>query len=150
MTQDLTDKEIDAFIEKFKPLVKWEYVDKWGSVNECFEEEYALAIFLMLDIVFTNTYWWEKSWDEKARSITGLFVNCNDVFMWACAESEDLLFSEIKDLYEHFLLDRNTGSVVWCIKKRKMMPQKPFYDEIQKKGIWNLDEMGLAPNPTWK
>ena len=27
-----------------------------------------------------------------------------------------------------------------------MLPQKPVYDIIMKKGIWNLDEMGLEEN----
>ena len=83
-------------------------------------------------------------WREDAVS---LHLNCNDVFAWGCADAEDVLHSDLADIYDHFVKDNKWGTAVWCIKRRKMRAQKPVYDEIKKEGIWDLDaiykELGI-------
>jgi hypothetical protein len=104
--------------------------------------ENGMLIFLLKnEIIFSNSHWWEKSWPEEAKKSIGLYVNCSDVFAWACSEAEGLYYEELKDLYDHCKKDSAFGSAVWCIKRRKASPQKPVYDAIMKAGIWNLDEI---------
>lgn len=68
-------------------------------------------------------------------------VVCNDVFCWGCADSQECPFHEISNLWDHYNLDPIWGTAVWCIKQRKVPPQKPVYDYIKKDGIWPVDEI---------
>ena len=68
------------------------------------------------------------------------------MFLWGISDAEELLYSEIKELYDYWYADVIWGSAIWVIKKRNYMPQKPVYDAIMEKGIWNLDCMNLRPN----
>ena len=61
-----------------------------------------------------------------------LWILCNDLFFWACADGEDFELSDLPDL-EKALLDSPThGDLLWCCRKRKMRPQKPYYKYIKK------------------
>jgi len=42
--------------------------------------------------------------------------------------------------------DPDWGVAVWCIGRRKQMPQKPIEKSIREAGVWDLDSMGLASN----
>ncbi len=93
--------------------------------------EYKLAHLLINDVIFCNNGWFFESWQVDHVS---LHVNCNDVFAWGCADSEDIKYSEIPELYDMWLKDPLWGSTVWCIKKRKIMPQKP----VESSKGWDL------------
>jgi hypothetical protein len=111
-----------------------------------FESEKALAMLLNNEVVFLNNHWWEKEWPEEAKQTFSINCNCNDVFAWGCADAEEITYDELKDLYDHFVKDPQWGSAIWCIKKRKLMPQRPVLISIEKNGIWDLSSMGLADN----
>jgi hypothetical protein len=111
-----------------------------------FETETAIATLLIESIIFLNSFHWEEEWNKEAKDKVSLNVNCSDVFAWGCADAETLDYKDIEDLFNHFKKDNLWGSSVWCIKKRKLMPQKPVYDKIMEIGIWNLDGMELKKN----
>lgn len=115
-----------------------------------FNTEKALAVLLLDNVIFLNDHWWENTWPEECRNLPSLNVNCNDVFCWGSADAVEIHHHEIQSLFEHWEKDKIWGPAIWCIKKENIMPQKPVYDDIMKKGIWNLDEMNLQPNLTWK
>jgi hypothetical protein len=116
------------------------------AVEMQFEDGKALAVLLANDVIFLNSYWWEKEWPEDARKVTALCVNCNDIFAWGCADAENLNYEDLQDLYDHWLKDKRNGSAVWCCKKRGQLPQAPVLKDIKAGGIWDMDSMGLAPN----
>lgn len=135
------------------------YKRKPEGVSEemIFEENEALAHLLAEDKVFINSHWWmkeeelgedekHKAWPEEACKTFSINVNCNDVFAWGCADAEEMMESDLEEVYEHHHKDPNWGTAVWCIKKRGELPQRPVYDAIMKAGVWNLDEMGLQEN----
>ena len=113
-------------IENYALDLKWE------------EPEYRLAHLLAKDVIFLNNGHWIKDWPKD--HIT-LHVNCNDIFMWGCADSEDITYSEIDDLYTMWKKDENWGPAAWCIKKRKAMPQQPVIEIFKKQGVWDLDKL---------
>jgi hypothetical protein len=115
-----------------------------------YDPERILAILLLENQVFLNSYYYKSEWTEDAKQTISVNANCSDVFAWACADAEPVMYSELIDLFEHFLKDRVDGVSVWCIKKRNLMPQKPYYDAIMRNGKWDLDSMGLEPNRTWE
>jgi hypothetical protein len=72
-----------------------------------------------------------------------LFVNCSDVFAWACSDAETISSDEeLKHLYEWCVSNKH-GSVIWCCVKRGMQPQKPIADLLRKDGCWvqRLDDL---------
>jgi hypothetical protein len=106
------------------------------------DPEHKLAHLLIEGEMFCNDGWWlikeGKPWQEGY--ITH-HVNCNDVFAWGCADSEDITYDKVGELYEMWKKDPIYGTAAWCIRKRKMMPQKPVEEAMRKAGIWDLEEL---------
>jgi hypothetical protein len=129
-------------------LMPWK--SKYGKTDRedemIFNEERALAHLLLNDVIFLNDHWWENQWPEKAKKISSLNVNCNDVFAWGCSDAEEMPHAELQKLYDMWLKDPEWGAAVWCMVQRNQMPQKPVEDRIRKAGIWDLDALGIEPN----
>jgi hypothetical protein len=115
------------------------YPDKEDTFE--FEDEKALALLLLNDVVFLNNNWWRKDWPKDAKKMISINVNCNDVFAWGCADAEGINYSDLEDLWDHFEKDPISGPTIWCIKKRKEMPQRPVEKKIREAGIWDLDKI---------
>ena len=155
----MEDKDI---IEAMKKQVRWtmdnrnmkarnpdnERIQSFPDTEEMFETEIALAVLLFAQVVFTNDHWWEKEWPERAKKITSLNVNQNDVLMWGAADAHEMTHSQIEEVYTYWEKDPAWGTAVWYCKEMNMMPQKPVADSIRKGGIWDIDNMGLQKNPT--
>lgn len=126
---------------------EWPNSKKHGT-EERFEPTLALAHLLINEVVFINRLHWRDDVPEDVKQNITVFVNCNDVFAWGCADSEDLPLHELENLYRMWLKDPAWGSAVWCMQKRSWMPQKPVEKRIRAAGIWDLDRMNLEPNGT--
>ena len=113
------------------------YEDKGTLVRSFYEDRALCYLFGRDDILGVNSYWWRK---ENKEDIC-IFVICNDVFAWGCADAEDLPYEEIENLYNMVKKDVNYGSTIWCIIQRKELPQKPVFERIQKEGIWDLHQL---------
>jgi hypothetical protein len=139
--------------------VIWEM--SWGQLREdgsrmypnhplketMFEVEKGLAVLLAEEVAFLNTNWWEKTWPEPAQKTFAVCVSCNDIFVWASADAERILYEDVESVYKYYKKDPIWGTAVWCMLKRNMMPQYPVYKDIVAAGIWQLDLMELPPNP---
>lgn len=124
----------------------------WNIEDESIDQEdteieIMLAHLLINQVIFCNNGWWfakeNKSWPKDYIT---LHVNCNDVFAWGCADAEDITYSEVPALYKMWRKDPVYGAAIWCIQKRKLMPQFPLEKIIREKTEWNLDSMGLEKN----
>lgn len=108
-----------------------------------FVEENALDLLLNKEILYHNSTKLENG--EWAIS---LFVNCGDVFYWACADGELIDFTDIQGLYEYcFDKEGNYnkwGSTIWICMKRGMRPQKPIMQAMKRDGTWT-DELENLP-----
>lgn len=115
-----------------------------------FEAEQGLALLLLNEMVFLNSHHWEDEWPAEARAAAYLGVNCNDVFAWGCADAEGASYADLEAVYLHWRKDPVWGTAVWCMIKRREMPQRPVEKYIRDAGIWDLDalvvEHGLRPN----
>lgn len=107
------------------------------DIDECTEPEEMIAYMLIEGVLFTNNGHWDQKWPKDK---TTLHVNCNDVFAWGCADAEDISYSEIPELFNMFKKDEYYGPTMWCIKKRKQMPQKPLADRMIAAG-YNLEDL---------
>lgn len=106
--------------------------------EEYVEDEEILGFLILKSQLFINNGHWNKDWPKDKITV---HANCNDVFSWGSADSEDVNFSDLREIYDMYLKDPILGVTAWCIKKRKCMPQKPVEDMFRKSGIWNLDEL---------
>lgn len=66
-----------------------------------------------------------------------LYVNCNDLFYWGCADSEKLTVENIselekaaEDIKKINPEDFSNADILFCCRMRKMRPQKPYYKYI--------------------
>lgn len=112
----------------------------------------ALSIFNGFDALDSGDIWWRT--DGEYAPIT-LLVNCNDLFVWGCADCEEITrenlpileatFAELKALnkkdgvfYEETHLER-CAPAVFCCRVRKMRPQGACYNEkYYPKAVWPL------------
>lgn len=124
-------------------MSEWKKEEKTYTIYpEHLEPEDYLKVLLCEDVLFINNGWWfEKENKPWQKDYITVHVNCNDVFAWGAADAENITYHELQDLYEHYKKDPNWGPAIWCIKKRKMKPQKPVEDSIIKLGIWDLKEI---------
>ena len=122
-----------------KTDIYFEWTDLNGNLIKEFEPSLALAYLLANDILIINDYWWKKDWPEDAKKMISFGVNCSDTFSYACADAEELLFSEIENLCLHVKADSTWGATVWCIKKRKIKPIEPIYQKLLQHELWKDD-----------
>jgi hypothetical protein len=124
--------------KEFKITDELEFTKTIYAVNGDFQSKDILTYLLAKDVVFINNGWWNKEdgipWPEDHISV---HVNCNDIFAWGTADSEDITYSELPELLRYYRQDPNWGSAAWCIKKRKMRPQEPVEKELEN-SIWDL------------
>ena len=112
-------------------LVRWAYGEE-----VVFELEAALAVLLNQGILILNNHWWRKDFSDYQKQLFSISVNCSDVFCFASADAEEMMFKDIQDVFEHWEKDNKWGTTVWCIKKRKQEPIGPVFDAIINDGIW--------------
>jgi hypothetical protein len=132
-------------IEWTMPWDQTQFPDK-PATEQVFESERALAHLLMNHVIAINSNWWRDDAPEDIRNSIAVFVNCNDIFAWGCADAEDLPHNEVEKLYRMWQKDPAWGAAIWCIQQRNQQPQRPVAERIRQAGIWDLDSMGLKPN----
>jgi len=85
--------------------------------------------------------WWRT--DGKYAPVT-FFINCNDLFFWACADAEQITEDNIEILltaYEDAKAADEDGecyaSLLFCARARGMRPQGAYYKSFPK-ALWAL------------
>lgn len=105
-----------------------------GLSTGSFRQERALALMLMNG--------------EAVIADGKLCVNCSDVFVWGSSDEEILPLDEIEAAYRLWR-ERPWGAQIWCLIKRKQMPQEPVEEAMRKAG-WDMDSLkhryGLRDN----
>lgn len=115
-------------------------------IEMIFDHRDALARLLAEEVLFTNSFHWEKEWPEAARNKAGLFVNCNDIFAWACSDAERLPYEGIQSLYDMWLENKDWGPAKWCAIQRNQKPQGPVIDAMKNAGVWDEGMKALGDN----
>jgi hypothetical protein len=121
-----------------------------SKIIEDNNEELALAVLLANQVVFLNNA--KLSVPNSDVWNTVVYVNCNDVFLWACADAEPISNSdgdegsEIIELYKLFKENPMHGPTKWVCKKRNLQPQKPLKQMMIKDGYWDSELESLTAN----
>ena len=127
-----TDEEIFFF---------WE--DKDGNTHEGCVETTILAKLLVDGVLFVGDFnsgpFFENNKVQPKDITACVWVNCNDLFAWACADCEPITMRELPELYKFYKADPKWGTTKWCCRKRNLQPQRPVIESMKKDGVW--DEM---------
>jgi hypothetical protein len=130
-------------------MIEEEHVFFTIDGKEYCNDELALSILLKNDVLFCNQRYYSQKSDGKSEGSTiVLFVICNDIFAWACADAEDLPCSEIPKLYRMWEKDKIYGPSKWCCVRRNEKPQKPVIECMKKEGVWD-DTMEKLPDNSY-
>ena len=79
-----------------------------------------------------------------------MLVNCNDLFLWACADLEEVTLEEFPFLYNYCYDEEGNekyqgwGHSIWACLHRGMRPQHPMEDMMKEIGVWT-DELEALP-----
>ncbi len=60
-----------------------------------------------------------------------LWVNCNDLFFWACSDGEDISIEELPDLLRALEESPKNGDILWVCRKRHTRPQGAYYKYLK-------------------
>lgn len=111
------------------------------------DEEKALACLLNAGLCFLN-----HAKGPDGDKTTCIYVACNDVFAWGCADAEPILNndwrepSEIIDLYRIWKKNDRWASTQWVCLKRGEQPQAPVKKMMIEQSAWNEELEKLTPN----
>jgi hypothetical protein len=100
-------------------------------------------VFQVLDFIATNNMIEELEWVCNQDKTVQFYINCNDLFFWACADAVELTETNFQDLVQavddvHNTIDYSSfGSLLFCARQRKMRPQNAYYEYMDKK-LWPL------------
>lgn len=98
-----------------------------------------------------DSFWWRT--DGEYAPVTFL-VNCNDLFVWACADCERITPENVEryaKAYEDCAAiepsSRFWGPLLFCARERKMRPQGAYYKSLPVE-LWPLfDAAGPERDP---
>ena len=99
-----------------------------------FEENIALAILLVNDVLILNNHWWKADWPLHAQQTFTIAVNCNDIFLPG-ADAEELIYDELEELWQFYAVEQNWGPQMWVAKKRQKLPFPLFEKKIRQLNI---------------
>lgn len=78
----------------------------------------------------TQAIWWRC--DGEYAPIT-FFINCNDLFFWACADCETITPENLPILAQAYEDSEYLGAALFCARVRKMRPQGAWYSYCDRK-----------------
>lgn len=154
----------DVYVEARKALERYKAyepccdADQWWPPREqwlpadkmLYLHEEALALLLCMDLIYASRAFPP---DDTDKETIGLYVGCNDVFYWGCADGEDLpligygeqtVNNPFWDLYERVRKIGSDGAIQWCCLRRQMRPQKPMINYLKSAGHWT-EELEALP-----
>lgn len=81
--------------------------------------------------------------DASAGNPLGVYLNCNDVFAWGCADEEPLRQADLGPLVKVMRADPKWGGIKYACRLRKQRPQKPIIRDMKADGAWDEDMEAL-------
>lgn len=118
----------------------WIELKSGGVPHRFLDESMAISQLLRNDELFMGAN------PAKEEKTIMLFVLCNDLFYWGCADAEPISPEELEIFYTAWLNDKRWGTQKWVCRKRSLRPQVPIVKSMKEAGVWD-DAMELLPAP---
>lgn len=91
---------------KFELFVRNHWETDAGEPRTSNEIGAMMVPLLIKEVIFFNTPWTRTDLSkEDKKYLHKILVNCNDVFIWGCADAEEISMNEIPELYDMWLKD---------------------------------------------
>lgn len=124
----------------------WEVI--YGDNNEYFDEQEALSEMLsepnLLFIGGDSGPFFNTSTPD--RNAVCVYINCNDLFYWGCADSEPLPHDKIEEAWRGWKAGDCSLNKIACVQ-RGMQPQNPIVEQMKKDGEWDNGFEALPKAP---
>lgn len=97
-------------------------------------EETVMRVLKLTSFEYTDEIWWRWIDDEDLT----MFVQCSDVFEWACADAEEITDENIQSLEDTLAevqsivgrWDAHDAFVLWVARVREKRPQGAYYKHM--------------------
>ena len=126
-----------------------DWIDHKGEPQHADFTEIMLAKLLIDDVLFVgdfNTGPFFVSDKPSPESTACVWINCNDLFSWGCADCEPLSAQEIPAFFKEYKKDPRNASTRWCCRKRNLQPQRPIIEQMKKDGEWDEEFENIGKN----
>lgn len=139
----ITIKELDPTPWNDKDFFKYEVTNsEKGTVRVSYDNDNVIRYLCdkgIIHFLYTDVDPACHDDDEyKCERMLGVFVNCNDVFVWACAEAQAVPNdSELGKIYELTKKYGDAAGIIWACHRRQIKPQQPMIDSLKKSGQWD-------------
>lgn len=81
-------------------------------------------------------------WKEEANGLLRLYIRCNDVFWWGCADAEEVVPANIEALEQAYTDADLDGAILFVARVRGMRPQGAFYHLISPENLHFFNAAG--------
>lgn len=113
-----------------------------GSTEVEYDEENVLRYLIECGFIFVGfVRIHEDLLDDDVYhrgTILGLYVNCNDAFVWACADGQSVCsVAELGEIYELTKTKKVYAGIIWAAHKRKVKPQEAVVNDMKRRGEWD-------------
>jgi hypothetical protein len=126
--------------------IRGTYKSADGTEIPWFDENAALGHLLLDEILFCNQCKYVEIDGTATQFTTVIFMLCNDVFMWGCADGEPLLNDDIEPLFMMWHENKKWGPTRWVCIKRNEQPQGPIVRDMKIDGAWDAVMDALPAN----
>lgn len=116
-----------------------ELIDKAGRIEGWIESIPGTAQQMLLDEVIQASV---------RKDGIKLWVPCNDLFYWACADCEEITVDELSTLNLALAESPNHGGLLWAARKRGMRPQAAYYRHFTESEVVLFDAAGPERSDT--
>jgi len=65
------------------------------------------------------------------EGVLSLWINCHDLFFWACADCEEFEPKDLLELNRAYQDSPENGAILWVCRIRKMRPQQLYYKYLK-------------------
>ena len=104
-----------------------------------FNDELKCAYLLVNDILFIN--------NAINPETLCLYLNCSDMFIWGATDAENVLTTEIDQIWECIKKYGPVwGGCIWVCFKRNLQPQLAVREKLKELNLWDKDLESLYPN----
>lgn len=112
------------------------------SMNETNINNFIMRVLTATTHNNSDLFW---KTNLEHHSIT-FFINCNDVFYWACSDVVEITEDNIEIFEQSYKDYEEYGGILFCCRVRNMRPQGAFYQYFADDKKYLFDDCGPKRN----
>lgn len=150
--RDASDDGLGIYPQSINGVKRSEYQEGWNdAVMEFTRTQYKLRDWYDTIEEPSRTILGELLVEEKIHMMlqpngdVELYANCNDLFVWGCADLEELSLDQLEEFAGY--AENEWGTDKWICIQRNVKPQYPIIWDMHIAGAWDDTMEALPDNP---